>query len=181
MKPNHQAFTLIELLVVVLIIGILAAVALPQYQKAVVKSRIATVLPIGKALAQAQYAYFIANGTYTQSVHDLDISLAGKCIDLQDVNGNVESYNDDEEGKYWSCDNYWMIDSSTNQVTISYCPGYNQETPAVCRDHRDFSIGFFYPSYPTEASTGAKQKAGKITCGNSNTSLGKSICNSWSL
>ena len=47
-----KAFTLIELLVVVLIIGILAAVALPQYQKAVAKSRMAQIWPILSHLEQ---------------------------------------------------------------------------------------------------------------------------------
>ena len=72
---NKQAFTLIELLVVVLIIGILAAVALPQYQKAVEKSRGTQALTLLKALGQAQEAHWMASGTYASTFEELDISL----------------------------------------------------------------------------------------------------------
>ncbi len=55
-------FTLIELLVVVLIIGILSAVALPQYEKAVNKARIATVKPVLKSLSDAWDVFWLASG-----------------------------------------------------------------------------------------------------------------------
>ncbi len=72
---NNNAFTLIELLVVVLIIGILAAVALPQYQKAVWKSRTTHLRTLQTALATAQDAYFMANGTYPTSFSELDLGF----------------------------------------------------------------------------------------------------------
>ncbi len=72
---NKQAFTLIELLVVVLIIGILAAVALPQYQKAVWKSRNVQLKTIAKTIQQARNAYYLANGTYPTNFSEMDLDL----------------------------------------------------------------------------------------------------------
>ena len=74
-----SGFTLIELLVVVLIIGILAAIAVPQYQIAVFKSRVAAGIPLAQALKTAQDAYFLANGSYAKDPSQLDISLPAKC------------------------------------------------------------------------------------------------------
>ena len=72
-------FTLIELLVVVLIIGILAAVAIPQYQKAVEKAYIAEALPVLRAIANANQAFYLANGRYAtdQEIGLLDIDIPG--------------------------------------------------------------------------------------------------------
>ena len=72
---NKQAFTLIELLVVVLIIGILAAVALPQYQKAVAKARVTQVLPYIRSVYDAEKVYYLANGTYAETLDELSVDF----------------------------------------------------------------------------------------------------------
>lgn len=75
MKKSNKAFTLIELLVVILIISILAAVAVPQYQKAVYKSQAAEMISLVTALGKAQEAYYLANGEYASSLDQLDVSV----------------------------------------------------------------------------------------------------------
>ena len=70
-------FTLIELLVVVLIIGILAAVALPQYQKAVIKSRAVQLITMVKKTRQAEENFYLANGYYTRNWEELSLDFPG--------------------------------------------------------------------------------------------------------
>lgn len=58
-----------------MIIGILAAIAVPQYQKAVLKARASEALVQGKALLAAEKAYVLGNGVMSMDLDALDVTL----------------------------------------------------------------------------------------------------------
>ena len=75
-----KGFTLIELLVVVLIIGILSAIALPQYKKAVERAKMTEAVINLRAIANANRVYYMANGDYAGAgdMDKLDVQIPGE-------------------------------------------------------------------------------------------------------
>ena len=72
----RKGFTLIELLVVVLIMGILASVAMPQYFKSVEKSRASEGIDVLSAIASAQERAYMQKGAYVAVLEDLDVGIS---------------------------------------------------------------------------------------------------------
>ena len=74
-KMNQAGFTLLEILVVVLIIGILAAIAFPQYRKAIERMKAAEAMTYLDAVAKAETVYFMNHDTYTTNSSVLDFEI----------------------------------------------------------------------------------------------------------
>ena len=116
-KRTKQGFTLIELLVVVLIIGILAAVALPQYQQAVEKSRAAEALSNIGSFKKAVEVWKLANpGTHRTftgegaGVGQLDISVPDDWV--QATNQIIQNAN----YEHYSCSKNFCYNINTDSV-----------------------------------------------------------------
>ena len=80
---------MIELLVVVLIIGILASVAMPQYFKSVEKSRSAEATGVLASIASAQERNYMAKGGYASSLDDLDVGINSLSYFTVTINGTT--------------------------------------------------------------------------------------------
>ncbi|MBR3632356.1 MAG: prepilin-type N-terminal cleavage/methylation domain-containing protein [Elusimicrobiaceae bacterium] len=171
MQKVKTGFTLIELLVVVLIIGVLTAIALPQYNIAVIKSRTATMLPILKNLAEAQEVYYMNNGRYAGKISELDIQLPNSCSHVDHA-----SYDSSERGELIKCDEFFLIDNDGNGMSINanYCP-QNNTSWSTCSPNRDFQIAFRLAHRDSLYSG----EGNKRYCAVYNQKLGKQICSAF--
>lgn len=88
---TKKGFTLIELLVVVLIIGILAAMAMPQYFKAVERSRMTEADQLLSSIAQAQQRKYLQINKYTEEYKTLDVAPKGASGSTYYTKGNPTS------------------------------------------------------------------------------------------
>ena len=96
MRNKKKGFTLLEVLVVVIIIAVIAVVALPMYKHAILKSRFSTVMPMAKAVADAQEIYYLGNNQYALGKEDLDIAP----VEAENTQVSLSPAEEDEEYIY---------------------------------------------------------------------------------
>ena len=149
MQKKNKGFTLIEMLVVVLIIGILAGIALPQYQMAVTKAKVASILPLMRRWKDAMAEYKLQHGSYCKVGQD----------------GHCEEWpNAEEIGVSWPSD--WGCSSDGTECDNDYwndCMSNEEGTGYVYCSHwtndGEFSIYMYQPDDPD-----CEVCRGKIVC-----------------
>lgn len=140
---KEKGFTLIELLVVVLIIGILSAIALPQYTKAVEKSRSAEAITLLNSLFRSYQLCRLESA----DMRDCDQS------------GSFDAYTIEMPGEKQS-------DGCYKTKNWEYCPPYQSDFMAIRYDSSGNQLGTLTMWGYGWGGSDVNENLGVITCSN---------------
>ena len=161
-SKSSQGFTLLELLVVVVIIGLLAAIALPQYQLAVDKAEFAKYQSMVSSLRDAYDEYVMLHGQGTKNFEDLSFSIP----DSFTVVANFFTTNCISNDNMWCCmSDYKYVDSSNSWSAKIYCG----------KKDADFSIIYYQNLYNTQ---GEKMDRRGLCIAKQNNTRANRLCDS---
>ena len=140
MKRNKKGFTLVELLVVILIIGVLAAIALPMYQKAVMKSRFSAMMPLAKALAEANEVYYLEYGRYSEDPTALTVQGKDTSSESYPDGTSVLIYSDEDDLSFVRTENASIPNAryvvyqkhSKNFADTTWCEAGDEQAESMC-------------------------------------------------
>ena len=126
-KKNDRGFTLIELMIVVAVVGILAALAIPNFLRFQAKSKQTEAQVNLRSIYASQNTYFAEHDTYTAAITNLEWEPEGTAryqytiMDNADTahytaqaSGNIDN---DATRDVWSITKACVLDNTTNDVT----------------------------------------------------------------
>ena len=153
-KKDMKGFTLLEMLVVVLIIGILAGIALPQYQNAKIKADFAEAYIKLKAAAQLEEMCRLQTGEEicrsASYMAELHAGING-CQEINNKYGYCEDFDNNKEKFFFDLAS-WTIGDPEFLATVQYL----KENVCVCITK---NYNFVLTQYTDDADCGAKKEA----------------------
>ncbi len=163
----NKGFTLIELLVVVLIIGILASIALPQYTRAVERSRMAEAVQVLGDLGTAQSIFYMMHNEFAETLPDLNARGDITVPDPSGATWELAVLRSGDDGVQTMTRQGGMYEGGTLRLAVQPNGNINKE----CRGSLEFCamaeqagypralmIGGWYPDFGDRDKKDAKEK-----------------------